>query len=64
MRRKNYQRWALNGNISSIQRLQMFYTYSLVIDNTPWKTPEVPPRTGSNAKSNPTAQSFKKNDKT
>lgn len=57
---KNKLREYVHGNnISTSQRIMKFYTNSFVIDNTPWKTPEVPPKTGSNAKSNPTAQSFK-----
>jgi hypothetical protein len=29
------------------------------MDITPWRTPDVPPKTGSSAKSKPTAQSWK-----
>jgi len=35
-------------------------TYDLLMDITPWRTPDVPPKTGSSAKSKPTAQSWKK----
>lgn len=36
---------------------QACLTYDLVIEITPWKTLDVPPKTGSSAKSRPTAQS-------
>uniref|UniRef100_A0A2P2M714 K+ efflux antiporter family protein n=1 Tax=Rhizophora mucronata TaxID=61149 RepID=A0A2P2M714_RHIMU len=56
LRNQGTQVW---DNIDKTAKKAINIINSLVMDSTPCRTPEAPPRTGSKANSKPTAQSCK-----